>query len=88
MKKVTKTKLSPDLIRRLVKNTIETLLDRYGDDGCNDICDDEPVLKGVSKAELKEIEKVFVEKFPKEAADCEGELFSNTQILEVLLKLT
>lgn len=78
--------MNEKLLHKLLQNTISALSDRYGNDGCNDIFDDEPLLKNVSNGELKIIEKEFIRLFPEEAAEYNKMIF-NTQILDVLEKL-
>ncbi len=74
------------LLNKLVKNALQDLADRYGNDGCNDLMSDDPLLRGVSKAELKEVEKRWAKLFPGEAKELGNELLFNAQLVATLVK--
>jgi hypothetical protein len=78
--------MNKNLLKRLLLNVIETLNDRLGNDSCNDIFSDEPLLKGISKEELKEINDFWVENFPDEVNDYGTKIHFNTQILNCVEK--
>ena len=78
--------MNAEIKKKLLLNALGELNERYSDDGCNDLYPDDPLLKGISKKKLKEIEKEWREKFPQEAEDYDGKMVFNICLIDLLTK--
>lgn len=80
--------MKKEIYQKLIENVLMDLNERYGDDGCTDLYDDDPLLKGLSKKELLKINKEWVEKFPVEAKEHDArEMLFSSHLIDLLLKL-
>jgi len=77
--------MNKTLLNKLIVNALYAYNDRLACDGCNDLFADDPLLKGVSKAEREQIRKAWVKAFPKSAKECNNKLDFNGQLVDVLI---
>lgn len=41
--------------KKVLKNALKELLNRYANDGCNDLCSGDPLFEGLSQEEVVEV---------------------------------
>ena len=76
----------PSLKKKLVKNALQMLSDLLGNECCNDLEMNSPLLDDITKKEFQEIEKSWAKEYPQDAAALNGELICDITLVDFLIK--
>ena len=81
-------KNSPPVFKKLLLNALNHLKDYLSYEGYNDLDDNSPLLKDISKEEKLELEKLFVELCPKQVKEYNSKkILFNFQLIAILKNL-
>lgn len=78
--------MNKELLKKLLLNSLNCLLDSLNNSSCNDLFPDDDLLKNISKKEFEEIEKTWKKLFPEESEEVGGELIFDIFLVDTIIK--